>query len=223
MNVVASKDLPSKPTVRYRPKADRLILIQAVQDAWSAKKNEWIEKHEALVGSTATERLELLCPAEDMRVLQKYGVARPVETAGIRIYNCRTDRWDAVYGVVLEHPVVVPGYCAELSALRPQWWSDPMLGIKPKVRREMSAEEWSKAVADNEESKTRQMPTELDPIFAGWLDMLYEYRQDLRISDWIDERRSTEGVYPTWGEIIAHCPVILRAYQEQDKVGAKAK
>lgn len=200
-----NNDLPSKPTARYRSKADQSALSRLMRDAWAAKKNEWDESYKAMISSAATDRLELLFPVEDMLVLQKYGKAKAVTSIGIRIHNYRTDRWDMVYRADLKHPVLATDY-AELSALRPQWWSDPLLGIKE----EMTEDEWNDVVRRHEESKSSQMPTELDIVFTDWLDMIHEYQSDLKVSDWIGEQKSATGVYPTWGEIVTHYPVLAR-------------
>jgi hypothetical protein len=206
---MSNNNLPSKPTTRYRPKADKFVLSRLRQAAWKAAEEEWSKKHDALISSAATDRLELLFPVEDMRVLQKYKKAKAVTTIGIRLYNRRSDRWDVVYHVGLNRPVIVTD-CAELSALRPQWWDEPLLGILPEAKEKMSKEKWDDIVATTEKSRVDQMPTELDAVFLDWLDLGYAYQQDLKIGDWISEKKATEGVYPTWGEIVAHCPILLR-------------
>lgn len=205
-----NNNLPSKPTARYRPKADRSALYRSIEDAWTAKQNEWAESDSrSLISSAATELLESLFPVEDMLVLQKYGKAEAETTVAIRVYNYRSKYWDVVYRAELEHPVIVTNY-AELSALRPQYWNDPLLGVSSERKEKMTEEEWGEVVAHNEKARAIQMPTELDSVFTNWLDMVHGYQQDLKIGDWITEKKSAEGIYPTWGEIVAHCPVLLR-------------
>ena len=209
MNALANKDLPNKPTVRYRPKADRSMLLQLIRKAYIGIEKDWIEKYDQLISSAATEHLELIYPVEDMTVLQKYEKSRSDERIGIRIYNCRTKHWDMMYLATLLYPVLVP-HNAELSALRPSWWNSPLLGVIPIEKEKLSAEEWNEVVLDNDKKKTYQLPAELDYIFESYLELVEACRQDNRVVEWIDEKRQAEGKYPTWGEIVEHSPVLLQ-------------
>ena len=209
MNTMTNKDMPNKPTVRYRLKADRSMLRRLMDEAHSIIQQDWIKKYDQLISSAATEHLEFMYPVEDMTVLHKYEASRSEERIGILIYNTRTEHWDTMYLSTLTRPVLVTRN-TDLSALRPQWWDSPLLGISPEYRKEMSEEEWDGAVESNKKARANQLPVELDYIFESYLDRLEAYRQDMRVTSWIDERKQTEGKYPTWGEIVEHSPVLLQ-------------
>jgi hypothetical protein len=94
---------------RFRPKADRQLLQDLIQEAWGKWHEEnFPESRQREIGMLLADRLELRYPQADMVVLQKYGLASSPETVSINVFSPDRQRWDVYTSIKLSRPVLCP-------------------------------------------------------------------------------------------------------------------
>lgn len=94
---------------KYRPKADRQLLRDLIQEAWGAYHDEQFpEWEQEVTGLQLASLLEQRFPQDDMAVLAKYHLASEPESVSINIYHPTRQRWDVYASVKLPRPVLCP-------------------------------------------------------------------------------------------------------------------
>lgn len=205
-----------KLTDHFRPRADAHTLSTQLQAAWAAEQRKLTDQCAALgVSEAVAAHLEARYPAADMAILKRYGVAKEIESIGVRTYSPETACWDEVVSVQLPRPVLTPGAYGkgEVYVGGPRWSREPDRGLTAEYRAKLTPEDWAAHCEDQDDREAARLPEAVEPYFAAVAAARKAYRAEYRVvTDWPAQRKAETGAYPTWAEIAARFPDVLGAY-----------
>jgi len=201
-----------KFTDLYRPRADSALLSRLVQDAWQAESRKLTDQQQALGAcEIVTAHLESRFPGAHMAILARYGVAKSVDSVGVRTYSPETKRWDSTTSVTLTRAVITPGAygTAEVSACGPRWSRDPNRGLTEGYFQRHTHEEYLALIADQDRRESEQLPESVEPYFSAVVTMRARFQDEYRqAAAWPVNYKSETGAFPTWGAIAEWFPIV---------------
>jgi hypothetical protein len=202
-----------KPSDRYRPRADALILSKLVTDAWQDYQSCMFDAAERdRAAEIVAIHLETLYPAADMAVLSRYGVAQTLNSIGVRMWNPEQRLWDQTTSVALPRLVLAPSSENGLY-VGGAWHSRlPNYGVTGNYRARQTPEQWAELVAYHDESERRRLPESVEPWFARIVEARAAYRAEYaQTTDFPEKFHTTASQWPRWSDIETAHP-ILGAY-----------
>ena len=191
---------------RFKPKLDQSRLYRFREAAWKAYYDKQFA-NAAEVGEHLAQHLEMMFPAEDMKVLEKYGQAEKRKTVHVSILNPETKRWDVNADIPLGRSVLVPAWRGNLYCGGPRYSEMPERGLTEQGRKDVESGEWGQTweefCAAQDKHDREMVPKELEPFFDAIVSERKRYTDEQKYSP----ARGEDGKYPTWREIAAVLPV----------------
>lgn len=193
---------------KYRPRADSSLFSRLIQEAWeSYQAAHFSDNERAAAASTVARHLESLVPADDLVVLRRYGYAEEVSYVCVRIHDGHDYRHSC--GVDLPRKVWTTTNLSSLYCGGAWHSEDPLYGVTPTYRQQISNEDWQKHIKHCAECDRIRLPKAIEPYFAKVVEAQKTYKAEYRRSlDYPVKFKAENGHWPTWREIATALPVL---------------